>query len=171
MDAQALIMLVVLAFIGLLQWQSYSNKVPPTPSRRDVRAAALALLDGANPKTIIDLGSGWGGMAVRLSAVFPHAKVIGYEGSWLPYIWSRLFAGRGITFKRADFYKTSLSGADIIYCYLTPWHMEKLVSKFDVELKAGTLVVSASFPILGRTPLKQAIIKGIVDIPVYLYRW
>lgn len=136
--------------------------VAPTPTLPAVRKAALELMNGLNPKHIAELGSGWGGMMTRLSKTFPNAKVTGYERSFIPYIVSKLM---GHDVRRTDLFAADLGNVDLVFCYLSPWHMERL------QFKPGTTIVSASFPIPNKTPSDTRIVKGIVDIPVYLYRF
>ena len=170
---QALIILIGIAAVLLLQWQSYMTGVGPVASVRHLRRTVIGLIKGQGPKNVIELGSGWGGMTRRLARTFPDAYVTGYEQSWLPLAVSKIalmFMPR-VRIINADIFTLDLSNADLIFCYLTPWHMQQLLPKFDRELKAGAFVVSAAFPMLDKTPETQVISKGLIDIPVYLYRW
>lgn len=166
-------MLAGLLVVVILQGQSYRTGVGPVPSKARVRKACIELLGDVAPENIIELGSGWGGMTSMLAKAFPDAFVTGYEQSLLPLWCSRMahFGRPKIRTINTSFFDIDLTTADIMFCYLSPWHMQQLASKFDRELKSGALVVSAAFPLIGRTPLKQALSKGVIDIPVYLYRW
>ncbi len=53
-----------------------------------------------------------------------------------------------------NFYHADLSGADIIFCFLTPKAMLRLKSKFERELSTGTRIISYAFSIPGWKPEK-----------------
>ncbi|MBU6234391.1 MAG: hypothetical protein KGQ41_00975, partial [Alphaproteobacteria bacterium] len=146
--AHALLMLAVLAVILLMVFQSEALRVPPTPTRRKVREAVVDLLRPENPASIIELGSGWGGMANTLAAAFPEAHITCYERAVIPYLWCRIFARNPrISFQKADIFGADLAKADAVVCYLSPWHMQKLEAKLDTSMKSGACLVSASFPL------------------------
>lgn len=163
----------VLALVLVLALQSEVLGVAPVPTRKAVRSAVLRLLKNESSANIVELGVGWGGMAADFTRSFQSARIIGYERAILPCLFSKLrfvFNPR-VTIDKGDIFEASLSNADIVFCYLTPWHMEKLSGVFDEKLKAGSIVVSASFPIPDKTPAACEIVGGIIDVPVYLYRW
>lgn len=170
--AIALAMLVPLIVVALLQIQSFFLHVPPVSTQSKVRAAALDLLKGETPKTIAELGSGWGGMAKKLADTYPAAQVTGYEKSILPYLWSRLTVQRpNLKIRYANIFEADLRDTDVVFSYLAPVLMKQLSSKLDAEMKNGACLVTASFPLPEKPPEKQLKVKVIVDIPVYLYRW
>ncbi|MCL2737641.1 MAG: class I SAM-dependent methyltransferase [Alphaproteobacteria bacterium] len=62
--------------------------VPPkVPSQKKMRNVIMAEIHKNFPdaKTIIDIGSGWGGMAMRAAREFPHADAVGIELMPLPF--------------------------------------------------------------------------------------
>jgi pyrroline-5-carboxylate reductase len=64
-----------------------------------------------------------------------------------------------------------LADADVIFVYLFPAFMEPLNAKFKQELRKGTLVISNSFPIKTKNPLK--IIPGKMGAleTLYIYEY
>lgn len=156
---QLLIMMGGIAIIGLLYWYGQRLRIMPVPTLPAARRRALGLMP-RDAKVVVELGSGWGGMTRRLRRAFPHATVIAYERSILPWAVARL-SGPVI---RGDIFAADLTRADIVFCYLSPWHMAQLAPKFDAELKNGAHVVSVAFPVPGRTADAQ-------DAPAYLYRY
>ena len=152
------------------------TKIVPAPTLSYVRKRALKLIPENFKKDgqyeIFDLGSGWGGILISLSKLFPNSTIIGYELSPLPYFISKLrvfFRKRNINVYREDFFKKDISDADIIFCYLSPYHMELLKEKFS-ELPNGSVIISCSFPILGWKPDKEEYISSFfVKIPIFRY--
>jgi hypothetical protein len=151
------------------------TKIVPAPTLSYVRKKALKLVPENFKREgqykIFDLGSGWGGILISLSKLFPNSTIIGYELSPCPYFISKLrvfFRKSDIKIYREDFFKKDISDADIIFCYLSPYHMELLKEKFS-ELPAGRVIISCSFPILGWKPDKEEYISSFfVKIPVLL---
>ena len=141
---ELLVLIVGLAVIGTLVWQGYDLGIMPVPTMPAMREAAIELMP-PDPKLILELGSGWGGMTRRLQKAFPNAQVIGYERSFLPWLFSRLY----LKTKRADIFYVDLSEADVVFTYLSPWHMQYLDAQFKT-MKPGSTLVAVSFPIMDR---------------------
>lgn len=143
---ELLVLIGGLALIGTLVWQGYALRIMPVPTTPAMRAAAIDLMP-KDARTIIELGSGWGGMTRRLHKAFPDAHVTGYERSILPYLASRLIANT----RRADIFTVDLSKADVVFCYLSPWHMMRLEDQIKT-MKPGAVLISVSFSLLDREP-------------------
>jgi len=112
----------------------------------------LRLANISENDTVVDLGSGDGRI---LAAVANNSKaqvIIGYELSFVPYLWSKikmiiLGLSKRVEVRYSDFLTRDLSQATVIFCFLTPMAMKKLKPKFRKELKIGTKVISYSFSI------------------------
>jgi hypothetical protein len=152
-------MLAGIAIILILFGQGQRLRIMPVPTLPGARRAALGLFP-ENPKVIVELGSGWGGMTQMIREAYPDAEVIAYERSIIPYAVSRMFGSA----RRGDLFYADISEADVVFCYLSPWHMQELSAKFEEELKDGACVISVAFPL----PYRTADAK---DSGVYLYRF
>lgn len=169
--------LLILVFVAIGYCLFYEKRVgvSPTPVlpwvRRRALNMALAHTDRNAAYNVADLGCGWGGLMTALVRKYPRAHVTGYEVSYPPYLASilRTFARRRLRVVRRDFMEQDLSAYDIVFCYLSHRHMLALRPKL-AALKPGSIVVSCSFPIPEWTPTAQDTVKGIVPIPVFLYR-
>ena len=119
---------------------------------------------------IYDLGSGWGGLCRKLSKYFPKATVIGYEISPIPYAVSKIVSFiQNHTITRANLFEKDISDANIIICYLSPYHMRELSKKLQSECKKGTLIYSQGFPIEDMTPKKIYDIAFGIERKLYCY--
>lgn len=170
----ALILLFLV--IATCLWQEKSLRISATPTLPWVKRRALALLrahtDADKAYQIADLGCGWGGILLSLAKLYPNAHLTGYEASLWPYWASRLKAaiiGRRLTVLRQDFFRLSLAEYDIIFCYLSPYHMDQLRPQL-AALAPGSIVISNAFPIPGWEPTASDMVGGIVKIPIFLYR-
>ena len=126
-------------------------KVVSMPSTPWTRRAIInhmrdqGMKDGA---MIYELGSGLGGLCFRLKRAFPKAEVVGYEISFFPYWISRISnVFYGCKLHRKDIFKEDLSKADILVCYLSPYHMDKLREKLEKEMKRPYTLYSQGFPV------------------------
>lgn len=145
---------------------------PFVPTRMaDVRRMmALAQLHSGDH--VIDLGAGDARLLTEALKV-PGVTALGYELSWPVWVAGQLrirfyHAGGRAKLRAQDFFHHSLADATVVMCFLTPGAMAKLAPKFQAELRPGTRVVSAVFPIPGWTPVKRD--KPTGRVSVYLYR-
>ncbi|MDP2683796.1 MAG: class I SAM-dependent methyltransferase [bacterium] len=122
---------------------------------------------------VFDLGCGDGRVLVGLANNTKAELLIGYEISFIFFLWSRLrmlflSLSKKVEIRFSDFLMKDLSSADVIFCFLTPMAMKKLKPKFEKELKKGTRVISYSFTIPGWTEV--AINQpGEYDLPIHKY--
>lgn len=176
--------LILIAVLFTLSFEYAGRKwgipaIPTLPWQRRVMIDALKKYmsprhSGEDEKvpTIIELGCGWGGLIAGLTRAYPNSRVIGYEGYPPAGFISRLRFRRvkSIKILQQDFFRSDLSGADVIVCYLSHDLMKRLQGKFDSELKPGALVISNAFPLPDWTPIDHIITRKIVPLHVWVYR-
>lgn len=118
---------------------------------------------------LYDLGAGDGKVLIIAEKEFG-AKAVGFELAPIIYAMARLnLFFHGIKKARLyckNFYKQSLSDADIIFCFLSIHAMARLKPKFEKELRPGAKIISYSFSLQGWTPKK--VIEGYPG-KVFLY--
>jgi trans-aconitate methyltransferase len=151
------------------------TKISASPVMPWVLTKALARLRRHKTKdkayNIVDLGAGWGGSTLRLKKAFPNAYVTGHELSPWPYLIAkaRTCWRTDVCISRQDFFEKDLSHYDIVYCYLSIRHMKKLRPQLGT-LKPGSVILSCSFPIKDWTPVESLVVKGAIDVPIYIYK-
>lgn len=106
---------------------------------------------------VYDLGSG-DGTALMVASKYFGAKGIGIEIDPFRYWLSKtLLKKEGVSDKvkvlRKNFFDQDLKKADVVFVYLVPKTLEKLLPKFKKELKKGTRIVSLVYKI--NLPLKK----------------
>ena len=167
---------LVLTAIAAVLIVVYSLRVgiTPMPSSSAARRRILELLPGDLDGTILELGAGWGGLAVALARHCPAAHILAYELSPVPWLVARLRAAvgrrRNLTVRRRDFLRDSLAGADAVVCYLYPGAMLALAEKLPRELRPGTPVVTHAFRMPGWTPEREVAVPELWRSATYLYR-
>jgi len=170
------LMTIFLAAIASIVIQTIFNGISPMPSTNRIRTEMLKLAyELPIPNNIIDLGSGWGNLSFAFSRAFPLAKVIGYENSFIPYLFTVclkfIFKYNNLQFYYQNFLKISLRKADLVVCYLFPGGMKRLNTKFEQELKPGAIVISNTFALSEKQPFKIVTINDIYHTKIYCYRF
>ncbi len=148
---------------------------PPMPTSAAVRAALLWLLqEHAGAGRIVDLGSGWGGLARQAALAFPERRVMGLEASFLPWLFSmvlaRLRGPANLSFRRLNFLRRPPPRAEAYLCYLAPRVMRELAGKVLPGLPPQSLLISAVFALRGRRAEQVRLASDLYRSPVYLYR-
>lgn len=169
-----LLLLTLIVIIGITIVFSFLYGISPTPTSPTVKKKMLSLLPPLEESNIIELGSGWGGVVFSLARHFPSCKVIGYEISPIPYLYSKWILSflflPNLRLERRDFFQESFSQAKLVVCYLYPEAMERLKVKFENELSPESYVLSHTFAIPGWKPLLFDRANDLYQTPIYLYQ-
>jgi cyclopropane fatty-acyl-phospholipid synthase-like methyltransferase len=148
--------------------------VSPAPTMPSTRRVVIDLLreHTRDYKTLrlAELGSGWGGLAIKIANSFPCAAVTGFEISPYPRLVSRLMTmfNSRITILCEDFYDHDLTQYDALICYLSPQHMQRIEEKLQ-KLQNKPLVISCSFSMPNTTPSEVVTFRQLVTVNVYVY--
>jgi cyclopropane fatty-acyl-phospholipid synthase-like methyltransferase len=150
----ALVIFLIVFFIWLLWPMTIGAQWVPT-SMKVVRKM-LELADVQAHDVLIDLGSGDGRIILTAANEY-QAKAIGIEVDPIRLLWSRSTIKRkGLSERvkviRGNFFHKDLSKATVVTVYQNQDTNQKLISKFEKELKPGTRVVSHGFTFDGWEP-------------------
>jgi len=155
---QLLICLVLFAIGTELLLHRIFRKSPSLASGNKLRDAVIQqiLCDSPNAKTIIDIGSGWGGLTREIARKFSNAQVFGAELFPMPYLYSWL---RSIFFKNTKFIygdafkllKNTNQNFDIGITYLLPEQMAE-VRPFMKRFKT---LIAIDFPLPDVVPSRK----------------
>lgn len=119
----------------------------------------LKLAEPLDGKRTLELGSGNGEVSIRAAMAGAHA--VGIEANPALVWWSRLRAkmrgaGGRTDFRRENFFHDSFDdNTDVVFLYLLPNSMKKLLPKLRRELKPGTILISNAFTFKELTPERQ----------------
>ena len=133
-----LLWILVPAFYGL----------PSLPTRPDRIRKSLKLANLQPDESLYDLGAGDGRVLLIVAREFD-AKAVGVEIGPIQcaFIWLRVVAsgfGSKIQIKWANYLKTDLSRADVVFVYATSKEVMKLASYLEKQMKQGSRLVSIS---------------------------
>ena len=148
--------LYLAAFLVLLTlyWSTYRTQVPYYPSNRQAWLALEKLLPDDRTIHLVDIGSGLGGLILHLAQKYPQSRFTGIEIAPLPWLISRLRLGpatRNAQFLRNNYEQFNFAEFDVVFAYLSPAAMPALWAKAKSEMRAGSILVSYEFPIVGET--------------------
>ncbi len=168
------LLLILIVTVPLIVIYSLKLGISPTPSSPAAQAAILQLIPEEQTGVILELGSGWGSLIFPIARRCPNARVIGIEGSPIPFLFSKvrqiLFPRENLSIRYENFYDISFREASVVVCYLFPAAMKQLRFKFEEELPAESLVISHTFAIYQWQPIKIIKLSDIYRTPIYLYK-
>ncbi len=144
-----LFVIVVLLILLSWIWPPDSPWAPNWKTSKKIARAAFKLAKVSKKDIVYELGSG-SAMALIVAASEYGAKGVGIEIEPFRFFLSKITILRlGLSTKiklvRGNFYKEDLSNATVLYLYLVPQTLNRLIPKFKKELKKGTRVVSYKY--------------------------
>src|SRR5579862_352620 len=139
------IIIFLLIFLSMI-WPPDSPWAPWWRTNKKTARAICKLASIKKGDMIYDLGSG-DGTALMVAAKEYGARGVGIEIDLLRFYISKIilkFNGVSdkIKIKRKNFFNEDIKQADVIFVYLVPKTLERLIPKFKKELKKGTRIVS-----------------------------
>lgn len=155
-----LIFLLVIIFSLILLswiWPPDSPWAPNWRTKKRTARAAFKLAGLKKTDIVFELGSGEA-TALMVAAKDFGARGVGVEIEPFRYLLSKFSIRKNgldkkINLIRGNFYKEDLSDATVLYVYLVPQTLNRLIPKFKKELKKGTRIVSYKYEM--KLPLKE----------------
>lgn len=157
---------------SMLFWTTFRSQVPFFPSNSCVHELLKRVIPENQPLRVIDVGSGLGGLMMKLAEYYPNAFFSGIEIAPLPWMISLCRAkllGSSAQFHYGNYLKLDFSNYDVIYAYLSPVAMSSLWQKARTEMRQGSLLVSYEFEITDIPP-QLTLQKDINSPKLYVWR-
>lgn len=159
------------ATLAIVFGSTFRTQVPLFLTAREVRARLGELLPQDRSIRFVDLGCGLGTVIAGLKKLRPECEFHGVELAPLPYVVSRLRAGRlGCDVRRQDIMSVDLRAFDVVYAFLSPAPMPELWAKAKREMRPGTLFVSLAFEVPGVEPEQIVPVSDQARHTLYLWR-
>lgn len=169
----AAVLTVLVVCLGSLVVHSLKVGIAPMPSSRRAVAAVLQLVPPETEGLVLELGAGWGGLALALAAHAPAARVVAWESSWVPFVvmWARQRVLRrpNLELRLGDFKRQPLAEAGCVVCYLWPGAMTQLAERFRNELSVGAKIVTNTFALRGWVAERELQLRDLYRTRVYRY--
>ena len=143
---------------------------PPMPSPWVTVEPILASIPEGTRGRALELGSGWGQLALAMARRHPGLVVEGVELSPVPYLFSRALALLcplpNLHFKFGNFHNLDMADSRVVVCFLSPGNLGRMVSTLEASLPRGCLVFSNTFNVPVWKPSSELVEGGY---PVYTY--
>ncbi len=164
------LLLLVALFNEYYQWRVGVCCMPTVPKVREEIIKLIQEYGSDQHKNIVELGCGWGGLAIAAAKSNPDKHITGVELSLFPYIFSKLrIKPSNTSIVHKNIYNFNLAESDIVLCYLSNSHMKNLEEKMTSELKSGSIVISSTFVFAKKQPHKIITLSGIYETKIYIY--
>lgn len=165
-------------FVGLLGvlssivFWSVLLGISPTPTLPKTACEIAKRVQKHPAKTVVELGSGWGTLALCIAKYNPDKHVIAYERSPVPYGFSLLLKALlrtpNVTFKKANFLTHTFTKEHLAVAYLCPRGMASLWEHWNTSGFPGALV-SATFALRGVAPTQTLKPSGFLGATLFEY--
>lgn len=179
MQHPVLLVVLILLVIGLVLealWfistlQSIAGGAPFVPLSKKRAHDAWAAVSLKPGEMIYELGCGDARHLVYACRQYM-VNGVGIDVSWWPLLWAWFRVRLGGMNKRVrlvcrNIHNIDLSKADVVYMYLDPKLPDSLRDKFKRELRSGSRIISAQFPLTDWQPIK---VIGDIQHPTYIYQ-
>lgn len=144
-DIISVVFILFLLYVLSAVWPPDSPWAPWWQTPKDICRKMARLAKVGKKDKIYDLGCGSGSALIIANREFG-AKGIGIEIDPARVLWAKWNVWRkrakGIQIVKKNFFDVNLSDATVLYIYLVPNALKRLVPKFMKELKPGTQIVS-----------------------------
>ncbi len=135
----------------------------------------IELVPWKGRRTVYDLGCGDARILIAAKKMHPSIRAVGCEivpTIWLLAVLRRFLSRTDVTLHLRSVFREDLRDADVLFLYIMPFLIAKLMPKFRRELKDGTIIVCRSFPLPGVTPLQTRTLPWLGSTTsLFLYRW
>ncbi|MCR9220720.1 MAG: class I SAM-dependent methyltransferase [Alphaproteobacteria bacterium] len=167
---------LALALTALVMVNGARERVPLYLTGAANRRALAALIDPEAPVRAVDLGCGLAGPLLALARAnrHPNSRFLGVETAPIPFAlaWLRVrFSGDArIAVRFQSLWRLDLGGFDLIYAFLSPAPMPRLMEKAAREMRDGALFVSNEFTDAAYGPDRRLEPAGPGGRPLNLWR-
>lgn len=156
------ILIVILTFV----WPPDSPWSPWWRTSKSVARKACRLANVTKKDVVYELGSGDGEFILMAGRQFHAKKAVGIEIDYSRYLIAllknKLANNKNVKFARKDFKLVNISDANVVYFYLVPAVIKRIMPKLKRELKPGTRIISYRYEV----PLNLVKRKG----ELFLYK-
>lgn len=156
----SLLLIVALLILLTFVWPPDSPWSPWWRTDKKTARVACKLANISKKDIVYELGSGDGEFILVAANEFNAKKAVGieidYSRYWIAKFKAQISKSKNTKFVRSDFKKITINDATVVYFYLVPAVIKRIMTKLKKELKPGTKIVSYRYEV----PLKMIEKKG-----------
>lgn len=172
-----ILILFLIIFLTLLYFiNPLFSLIPFVPVRNKILNEIISALELNDQSILYDLGCGDGRILFAATKTNPLISCVGIEIGPFPFLLAKIkniFLGsKKVRILYGDFSKKDISSATHVFLYLFPEALDKLLPKFEKELKAGSRIVSCDFEFSKRKPnkiIETTLTKSQKNRKLYVY--
>lgn len=162
-DIISILFILFLFYVLSMVWPPDSPWAPWWQMPEEVCRAIIRVAKISKKDKIYDLGCG-SGKALIAAYTTTGATGVGIEIDPIRARWAKWNVWRaqakGVTVIKNNFYNVSLTDATVLYIYLVPNALKRLVGKLTTELRPGTKIISYVYDL-------PQVYKGKVQLVTY----
>ena len=170
---ELILLFTLLCLLSMIVYRSVEIGISPTPSSLTAVKTISKITQKSDNLTIIELGSGFGFLALYLGHHNKSKKIIAYEISYIPYLISlflqKILQVKNISFRNENFLELPFQENITYVCYLFPQAMKDLDIKILEENIELSLLVSSTFALSGLKAKNICYLKDLYKTPIYTY--
>ena len=171
---ELVVVCATLLVAGVVVWDSVRIGAPPLPSSPGMRSAMLSLLPEVEHCVALEVGAGWGGLAIATARARPTWEVTAVEQARVPFAFcwlrQRLLGPENLTVVYGDGLEALFENADVVTCYLLPETMLALRDRLEACGRPGSVLLSAAFGVRGWVPERSLRLDDLYNTEVFRYR-
>ncbi len=165
---------LIVGAITLQLIRMLSGEAPFISTEKCVRQEIVNILPLRKKSIVYDLGCGDAKVLIACHRKEPTARYIGVEKNIIPYCLARwnLFRyghSKNIILLKKNLFSISYTDADVLYAYLFPDVLDKLLPKLEQELRPEATVITPTFRFSGKNPSRTVFLNH-TRIPKTLIR-
>jgi hypothetical protein len=155
----------------LVYWGTVKGDVPLFLSSAGVAEAVANFVEQENASAFADLGAGTGSIAAPL-ARRRSMRIDAWERAPLPWLVCRWRCRKlpNVIVRRASFWRSDLTGYEVVFAFLSPAVMVELGDKVRQQMRPGSLFISSSFPVPAWQPESIVEVQDRRKTMLYCYR-
>lgn len=147
----SLIAIVLLILVLTFVWPPDSPWSPWWRTDKKTARSACKLARIGKTDIVYELGSGDGEFILTAASEFGAKKSVGieidYSRHYIALLKKKVRRVDNVEFLRSDFKKIKLNDATVVYFYLVPAVIKRILPKLEKELRPGTRVVSYRYKV------------------------
>ncbi len=167
---ELILLLILLLCICQIVYTTIKIGISPMPSSPKVSKVMFDLSQNSQCKTVIDVGSGFGFLALFFAFKNKNLKVIGYESSFIPWFISQflrfILRCDNLVFYRRNFLDIEFPQDCIVICYLFPQGMHTLENKLQNK---NFMIISNTFSFKNKKAKQIVNVGDLYKTPIYVY--
>lgn len=169
---EIILQFIIIYILGSILYWTLKTGISPMFSSFSSSKYIAHRCTGFDQQKIVDLGSGWGTLALYIAKKNPDKTVVGYELSPIPFYFSKLLVlisnQKNLIFYKKDFMDIKFQSDTLYICYLFPQGMEKIEKKL-IDDTISPIIISSTFSFRSIQYKEKKVLNDLFLTPIYIF--